>query len=104
MKGNADFKPSDLIGRATFQTLEHIVIHDGTKPSIYPRVSAYRGSGMGHETNIYLSTCTNACFKRGKPLMSALQQFIAFFLAVRSWCVQTLRTESMDCNTESDGV
>ena len=35
---NADYKSSDLIGRATFQSLEQLVVHDVTRPSSRARV------------------------------------------------------------------
>ena len=40
--------------------------------------------------------CANACLKRSKLLMSARQPFVAFVSCFESWCVRTLRMESMD--------
>ena len=35
---NADYKPSNLIGRVTFQSLEQLLIHDVTRPPLCARV------------------------------------------------------------------
>ena len=40
--------------------------------------------------------CANECLKCGKPLLSARQPFVAFFSCSESWCVPTLRMESME--------
>ena len=44
---------------------------------------------------------TNTCLKCSKSLMSARQQFVVLFSCSDSWCVLTLRMESMDCDRES---
>ena len=44
--------------------------------------------------------CANACLKHRKPLMSARQPFVALFSCSESWCVRTLRMESMDHDGE----
>ena len=52
----ADYKLSDLIGRATFQSLEQLVVHDVTRSSIAcARIVAWGTRLTLHKFNVWMT-------------------------------------------------